>query len=218
MPARPLYKYVTSVPLNPIWDGLEPVLSLPSVLPCENPLFGMQRKQQPMNAIQIAEFFLSRRGRCFEGWSTDKVFYYILVNHLHDNIFVARDRFGLIALAAIAWLDDEEQIVNRDIAGLPQFDWEHPKGWTPNGDSILIADVAGDRSLMPEILKQAMVRWGAHASRVLFRASSRETDAVARPDARETRALPIQKRLFTYRRGKLAELSWTTVYRFSNQT
>jgi hypothetical protein len=174
-------------------------------------------------AFTLAKFFLNHRGRCFEGWSTDKIFYYVLVNLLNRNVFVAlADKFGRIGtsvlpgigLAVIAWLDDAARIQDLDACGLPLFDWN---GFPSDGDSIVIADVAGDRRLMPEILKQAIVRWGEHAPRVLFRAPSRETDAVARPDARGARALPTQKRLFTYRRRKLVELSWKTVIRFSNQ-
>lgn len=148
-----------------------------------------------MNATELTDFFLKHRGRCFGGWTTDKLFKYILVNCVRRNVFAARDRFGLIAVAAIAWLDDAARITDLDARRLPQFQWEpeHPKGgsatgqWTPNGDSILIADVAGDRKFMPEILKQVTARWA---------------DAPC-------------ERLFTYRRGKLIELHWTTVMRFS---
>jgi hypothetical protein len=151
-------------------------------------------------ALQIAEFFLKHRGRCFEGWSTDKVFYYILVNHLHGNVFVARNRSGLIALAAIAWLDNAARIRDLDARALPLFDWN---GFPESGDSIVVADVAGDRRLMPEILKQVM------ALRVVS-----ATLATAPQDNTAPPAI-FQKRLFTYRRRKLRELSWLAVVRFS---
>ena len=84
----------------------------------------------------------------------------------------------------IAWPDNALKIRALAAYGMPQFVWQElPR----DGDSILIADVAGDRSLMPEILKQIMTRLPA-----IFR-----------------------KRLFTYRRGKLAELSWGTIFRLS---
>jgi hypothetical protein len=150
-------------------------------------------------ALAIATFFLNRSRRpqktpgegtrptCFAGWKSDKVFYYVLVNLLNGNVFVAPDRFGKIGLVAIAWVDDAVRIMDLNARALPLFDWnEFPK----SGDSIVVADVAGDRKLMPEILEQAMGRW---------------VDAP-------------QKRLFTYRRGKLAELSWKKILRFSGNS
>ena len=110
-----------------------------------------------MNATEITEFFLKwcqrhgRPGRCFEGWGKEKVFNYVLVNLVHRNVFAARDRFGLIALAAIAWPADAATIIAKAERGLPQFDW---KGFPTDGDSILIADVAGDRRLCPRFLSK----------------------------------------------------------------
>jgi hypothetical protein len=138
-----------------------------------------------MNTTEITRFFLMRRGRCFEGWTRDKVAKYVLVNAVYRNVFVALDRFGLIGAAAILWPNDAATIKAIAEAGQPQFTWSP----TPrDGDSILIADVAGDRRLISQILKQVM--------------------AVAAPPA------IFQKRIFTYRRGKLVELSWPTILRF----
>ncbi|HTV41610.1 MAG TPA: hypothetical protein VMF08_13595 [Candidatus Sulfotelmatobacter sp.] len=158
-----------------------------------------------MNATELTEFFLKHRGErtrprvpqdaptrpcCFGGWQADKIFSYVLVHCVRRNVFAARDRCGHVAFAAIAWLDDAARIKDLDARGLSQFEWEpeHPQGWTPNGDSILIADVAGDRRFMPEILKQVTARW---------------------PEA-------PRRRLFTYRRGKLVELNWQTILRFGS--
>jgi hypothetical protein len=152
-------------------------------------------------ALAIATFFLRRRGRCFAGWKSDKVFYYVLVNLLNGNVFIALEKFGRkgtsalpqIGLAAIAWLDDAARIMDLNARALPLFDWnEFPK----SGDSIVVADVAGDRKLMPEILKQATARWAVVSA----------TPAI------------FQKRLFTYRRGKLVEMSWPAVMRFCGLT
>lgn len=150
----------------------------------------------PTAAGELEEFFRSHRGRCFPGWDGRKIADYLLVQLVHGNVFVARAPgeatrpTGPIAFAAIAWLNDAERIVENDRMGLPQYDWNRfPSG----GDSILIADVAGDRSLMPEILKQVMARvdkWHCHPHAI------------------------FQKRLFTYRRGKLVEPSWKTIFRF----
>lgn len=109
---------------------------------------------------------------------------YILVNAVYRNVLVALDRFGLIGAAAILWPNDAATIRAIAESDKPQFTWSP----TPtDGDSILIADVAGDRRLMPQILKQVMAHW---------------------PDS-------PRKRLFTYRRGNLVELSWKTVKRFT---
>ncbi|HEV2456379.1 MAG TPA: hypothetical protein VGY98_19100 [Verrucomicrobiae bacterium] len=141
----------------------------------------------------ITAFFLSHRGRCFENWSAEKIYNYVLVNCVHRNVFVACDGDGRIALAAIAWRNDAARIEENERLGLPQYDW---KGFPKDGDSILIADVAGDRKLMPEILKQVMDCWCHGPWR--------------------SRSLPniFQKRIFTYRRGRLVELGWKTVFRF----
>lgn len=136
-----------------------------------------------MNTTEITNFFLSHRGKCFEGWTRDKVAKYVLVHAVYRNVFVVFDRIGVIGAAAILWPNDAATIKAIAEACQPQFTWTPtPK----DGDSILIADVAGDRRFMPEILKQA---------------------AVPLPNI-------FQKRLFTYRRGKLVELSWPTVLRF----
>ncbi len=192
--------------------------------------FGHEFRELPrMNATEVTEFFLKfgqnpvsgspgsaalpRRGRCFEGWTADKVFNYVLVNLVDGNVFVAaaaglptQPRSG-IGLAAIAWPGDAATIIANAERGLPQYDWTGfpvctgvtngssiPLCGTASLDSILVADVAGDRKLMPEILAQVV------APRAIF-----------------------EKRIFTYRRGgsatglRLVELSWKTVLRFSNQ-
>jgi hypothetical protein len=90
--------------------------------------------------------------------------------------------FGLIGAAAILWPNDAATI--KAIADLdkPQFAWSPtPK----DGDSILIADVAGNRKFMPEILKQVMDRWYDGPWRC------------------HPQANIFQKRIFTYRRGEL---------------
>jgi len=194
------------------------------------------RQQHQMNATEITRFFLSHRGRparrslggagCFNGWSVEKIFNYVLVNCVHGNVFVARapgegsgsstrnQPAGPIALAAIAWLDDAAAIKRKAELDLPQFSWEgfpeqqsrarqqaENRSLTVGAqlDSILIADVAGDGRLMAEILKQVMGRWCDGPWRC--------------------HPLPniFQKRLFTYRRGKLVELSWATVRRFASR-
>lgn len=136
-----------------------------------------------MNTTEVTNFFLSHRGKCFEGWTPDKVAKYVLVHAVYRNVFVALDRFGLIGAAAILWPNDAATIRAMAELDKPQFTWSPtPK----DGDSILIADVAGDRQFMPEILRHVMAHW---------------------PDS-------PRKRLFTYRRGNLVELSWKTVNRF----
>ena len=97
---------------------------------------------------------------------------------------MALDHFGLVGAAAILWPNDAAKIQAIAELDKPQFTWSPTP---PNGDSILIADVAGDRGLVPQILKQVMAHW---------------------PDS-------PRKRLFTYRRGRLVELSWKTVKRFT---
>lgn len=141
-----------------------------------------------MNTTEVTKFFLKNKGRCFEGWTPNKVAKYVLVNAVYRNVFVALDNFGLIGAAAILWPNDAATIRAIAESDEPQFTWSP----TPrDGDSILIADVAGDRRLMPQILKQVMANgpWRCHPN--IF-----------------------QKRIFTYRRGKLVELSWGTVLRF----
>ena len=137
-----------------------------------------------MSATDVTEFFLSHRGRCFEAWKAENIEPYVLVNIVRKHVFAARNSVGGIGIVAIAWLKNAANILADDAEGFSQFSWGfYPK----NGDSILIADVAGDRKLMPEILKQVMAHW---------------------PDS-------PRKKLFTYRRGKLVELSWQTVMRFT---
>lgn len=58
-----------------------------------------------------------------------------------------------------------------------------------SGDSIFIAEVCGKRTFMPEILKQVGGVW---------------------PDS-------PRKRLFTYRRGRLVELTWQTIHRLTSR-
>ena len=194
----------------------------------------------------LTEFFLKRRGRCFEGWTELKILQYVQWHLLNGSLFVACEpprRAGIlstlrsavvrrspcpasvagnvspargiaaedgpagfarvscagefslhsslstrhsspVALAAIAWLGNADAIQALATYGMPQFVWQElPK----NGDSILIADVAGNRRWMPEILKQVYGAW---------------------PDS-------PRKRVFTYRRSKLVELNWQTIFRFS---
>lgn len=183
----------------------------------------MRPPGETVNATELTEFFLKRKGRCFEGWSEEKIFNYVLVNCVHGNVFFARTPgegarpAGPIALAAIAWLGDAATIKHKAELDSPQFSWDgFSEQQSPDRkgagfclarsmgnrsltvgaqlDSILIADVAGDRRFMPEILKQVMAR------------------RVPAPPA------IFQKRLFTYRRGKLVELSWATVRRFFQQS
>lgn len=135
-----------------------------------------------MNASEISDFFWRNKGRCFEGWSTKKLHDYVLVNVVRRNVFYALDG-AKIGLAAIVWPEYARMIRALDAAGEPQFSWTI---CPHKGDSLLIADVAGQRALMPEIFKQVQERW---------------------PDCR-------RQRLFTYRRGALVELTWETATRF----
>ncbi len=137
-----------------------------------------------IRALAVVNFFLSHRGRCFNGWTELKISQYVLWHLLNGTVFVASEPPFEVALAVIAWPGNADAMQALAHYKMPQFVWQElPK----NGDSILIADVAGDRKLMPEILKQVHGAW---------------------PDS-------PRKRLFTYRRAKLVELSWTTILRFS---
>jgi hypothetical protein len=133
---------------------------------------------------RVTAFMLEHRGRCFAGWTAAKVFRFVAWHILNGTLFVAFSENGTLGLVVIAWPEIADDVTVRARDGAPQFVWDNvPR----EGDCFLIADVAGNRKLMPDILEQVSGAW---------------------PDS-------PRKRLFTYRRSRLKEMDWTTIRRFT---
>jgi hypothetical protein len=133
----------------------------------------------------ITAFLLENRGRCFPGWPSATLFRFAAWHWLNGTLFAAYDSAGQPALVAIAWLADFATVQARARRGEPLFDWQ---SLPLDGDTILIADVVGNRKFTGEIIQQVHGVW---------------------PDS-------PRKRLLTHRRGRLVELSWPTLVRFQS--
>ena len=62
----------------------------------------MTKKQQFMEAChEVTQFCLARGGKCFKGWSKERVFLHIGSNALAGTLFVVRDH-GIVKAIGIA--------------------------------------------------------------------------------------------------------------------
>ena len=129
-------------------------------------------------------FLMEHRGRCFDGWPASQLYKFCAYHWLNGTLFASCAPDGAFRLVVIAWLENAARIIARAAAGTPHFTWEQlPK----DGDSILIADVVGERSLLPDVRRQVNGAW---------------------PDS-------PRKRLFAFRKGRLVELAWPTIDRLT---
>jgi hypothetical protein len=133
---------------------------------------------------RIVVFCLERQGRCFKGWSADKIFKFLAWHYLNGSLFMVttNEHEGTRILAVgVAWPMDAAMIRYRDAEGLPLFEWQ-PCDW--DGDALLISTVFGERKYCAVLLKLALNQW------------------------------PQCKTVFTYRRGVLVELDEGVLGRF----
>jgi hypothetical protein len=115
---------------------------------------------------EVTEWCFERRGKCFEGWSREKLFFYVGFCMVGKAIFVERDDRGSIQTVVFAW-PTRLELVNEP------FNWRIPKP----GDCLFVAQVIGARKFMRAILAKVVSQW-PHVKR--FFALRHKGDAVER--------------------------------------
>ncbi len=115
----------------------------------------MSSNQQTADEIkEIVVFCLEHRGRCFAGWSANKIFKYVAFHFLSGTLFLVRDGDQITGVA-IGWLGKAAEFLRRDERGIPQFAWGLPE----KGNALLIADVFGSRETCGKLWEQALKKW-----------------------------------------------------------
>lgn len=125
-------------------------------------------------AKEITEFCLAKGGKCFADWPVKTLFAYVFFHLVDHGVFVCRQN-GQIVAVMFAWATSVAAITQRHQQGLSPFNWERSRNHEDGG---FLAEVIGERSLLPRLLKQVTAKW---------------------PDWKE-------KKIFTYRDGQLVEL------------
>lgn len=124
---------------------------------------------------ELAIFCLCHGGKLYRGWTGKKLFEYLAFQLLTGGlVFYAPE--GEVLGILVAWRDSKDEILRREAAAEPHFNWQVP---ARNGDSFMVADViARDGDSIFRLLQMASARW---------------------PDWK-------MRRVFTHRRGRLVEL------------
>jgi hypothetical protein len=113
---------------------------------------------------QVSVFCIEHGGvKCFHQWPAPTVFRYVAHHVFCETAFILADANG-IQLVAFVWPDDAEAIQKRHDLSEPQFFWQTPKG----GNALFIAEVVGNRALMPFLRKMILGRWKDAFGRRLF--------------------------------------------------
>ncbi len=117
--------------------------------------------QQTVNQIkEIVTFCIEHQGRCWRGWSANKIFRYIAFHFLAGTLAAVRAN-NTIAGVGIAWLGNASEFIRRDVEREPQFDWKLPQ----KGNALMVAEVFGVRSECKRLWGGCLNRW-PHVSRI----------------------------------------------------
>lgn len=135
-------------------------------------------------AVELSEFIIKNRGRAFEGWPVPLIFQYCFYHLAEGTAFTVRDKDG-IAGVAFAWGMSPGEIRRRDAAGESPFQWERSVDGA--GGLFLAEVIAAEPKQKAENRKQKLQR--------LYRQMLKRWPDFAR------------KKIYTYRAGKLVELS-----------
>jgi hypothetical protein len=111
-------------------------------------------QQLANNIREIAIFCLSNKGRCFKDWNGNKVFSFIAFHLFSGGLLIHREN-GEIKSVGICWTSDAEEIIRRDKAGEPEFDWTIQK----SGNALFISQVFGSRAYCDMLWKMALEKW-----------------------------------------------------------
>jgi hypothetical protein len=115
----------------------------------------VKANQQIANQIvEVARFCIEHQGRCWKGWSANKIFRYLSFHFLAGTLGVTRANNTIVGVG-IAWPDSSTEILRRDKDKELQFNWRLPE----KGDALMIAEVFGARSVCGKLWIVALSRW-----------------------------------------------------------
>jgi hypothetical protein len=103
---------------------------------------------------ELTEFCLANRGKCFAGWTREKLFFYLGFHRLAGTLFVVRT--GRIEAVGVAFTARPEQILAHT-AGETYFHWRLPEP----GNALVIFDVIGRRATVAKLFRMASRKWPA---------------------------------------------------------
>jgi|GEM_PF-6999019 len=104
---------------------------------------------------KLTVFCIEHSANCFAEFQPHNLFKYCAFNLLNGNLFAVWEN-GEVQMIAFAWRANAGELLRRDAAKEPQFDWRPEQ---PNGDALLIGQITGNRKLSGEIIKQVMAQW-----------------------------------------------------------
>ncbi len=113
----------------------------------------MEINQQMADRVrEIVVFCLKHRGRCWRGWSAEKIFKYVGFHVCSGTIVVTGEP---VSGVAIGWTSSVAEIIRRDRSGEPQFAWST----IDEGRALLICEVFGNKQTSATLWRMALEKW-----------------------------------------------------------
>lgn len=117
---------------------------------------------------ELTQFASANRGKAFNGWSDETIYFYLAFHALCDSLFVMRGKDGKITTVGVAtpcWINDIGQ----------KFSWKKPD---INGDCLMIWEVVGNRTHCGLLVKKALNKFKNVKSFYAFRMKDKETPSL----------------------------------------
>lgn len=145
---------------------------------------------QAQQVREAAVFCLEHGAKLFAGWSGDKLFRYLAFLWLTNCLFIERAPGNEIIGVLSAWPDVADEILQRERNGEFHFNWRQPRV-IEDSDAFMLADIVVSKSAIENRQSKIIL------TRLVAQATAQWPDWKLR-------------RVFTYRRGRLVEITQPT--------